>query len=160
MAAKTGLLTIGLEPHPNTSLPLNLPQAEKAAQTFAAGAVLQLSSGYLIGSTTGTLSTGYGIAMNDGQNLTSDGDAKASLYRFRPGQAVIGTMNGTFAQTDIGLEATIAQASGGIPTFTQAGSSGTWRIQGLAPGWDVGDTNARIVAMPMDSFIEQGGGNE
>src|SRR5512139_2163579 len=158
--AQTGRTDIGLEPHPNNTLPLNMPQAEKAAQTFAAGAVLQLSSGYLIGSATGTLSTGYGIAMNDGQNLTSDGDAKASIWRFRQGDMYIGTMNGTFAQTDIGLEATIAQASGGIPTFTQAGSSGTWRIIGLAPGWSVGDTNARIVAIPMDSFIEQGGGNE
>lgn len=159
MAAKTGLLTIGLAPHPANYI-LNLPQAEKAAQTFKTGAVLQLSSGYLIGSTTGTLSTGYGIAMNPGQDLASDGAAKASIYRFAQGQMVEGTMNGTFAQTDIGLEATIAQASGGIPTFTQAGSSGTFRIIGLADGWNVGDTNARIIAIPMDSFIEQGGGNE
>lgn len=157
--AKTGVLTIGLAPHPANYI-LNVPQAEKAGQTFATGAVLQLSSGYLIGSTTGTLSTGYGIAMDAGQDLATDGEAKATLYRFKQGEMVEGTMNGTFAQTDIGLEATIAQASGGIPTFTQAGSSGTFRIIGLAPGWDVGDTNARIFAIPMDSFIEQGGGNE
>src|SRR5688572_3496800 len=144
MAAQTGLLTIGLAPHPANSI-LNIPQAEKAAQVFVTGAVLQLSSGYLIGSATGTLSTGYGIAMEPGQDLAADGDAKASIYRFKQGEMVIGTMNGTFAQTDIGLEATIAQAATGIPTFTQAGSSGTFRIIGLAPGWNVGDTNARII---------------
>lgn len=159
MAAKTGRTDIGLAPYPFGDI-LNIPQAEKAAQTFASGAVLQLSSGYLIGSATGTLSTGYGIAIEAGQNLATDGAAKASIYRFQIGRMYIGTMNGTFAQTDIGLEATIAQAAGGIPTFTQAGSSGTWRIIGLASGWNVGDTNARIVAIPMDSFVEQGGGNE
>jgi len=159
MAAKTGVLTIGLAPHPANYI-LNVPQAEKLGQEHATGAVLQLSSGYLIGSTTGTLSTGYGIAMEAGHDTVADGEVRASIYRFKQGEMVEGTMEGTFAQTDIGLEATIAQAAGGIPTFTQAGSSGTFRIIGLAPGWNVGDTNARIFAIPMDSFIEQGGGNE
>lgn len=158
--AKTGRTDIGLAVHPATYV-LNEPQAEKAAQTFAAGAVLQLSSGYLIGSATGTLSTGYGIAMYDGQDLAADGDAKASIFRFEQGKMYEGTLNGVFAQTSIGTTAKIAQASGGIPTFTvETGSDKRWRIQGLAPGWDVGDTNARIYAIPMDSFIEQGGGNE
>lgn len=157
--ARTGRTDIGLAPHPATYV-LNVPSDEKAGETFVSGAVLQMSSGFLTGATTGTLSTGWGIAMLPGQDLDDDGDAKASNYRFEQGKMYEGTLNGVLAQANLGQEATIAQASGGIPTFTAAGSSGTWRIVGPAPGWAVGDTNARIFAIPMDSFIEQGGGNE
>lgn len=158
--AKTGRTDLGLSPHPATYV-LNVPQAEKAGQVFAAGAVLQLSSGYLIGSATGTLSTGYGIAIDSGQDLAADGDAKASIYRFEQGAMYEGTLNGVLAQANIGTTAKLAQASGGIPTFTvETGGTQKWRIVGPAPGWEVGDTNARIYAIPFDSFIEQGGGNE
>lgn len=158
--AQTGRTDIGLAPHPDTYV-LNVPQKEKAGQTFAKGAVLQLSSGYLNGEATGTLSTGYGIAMYEGQDLDNDGDEAASVFRFEQGKMYEGTLNGVYAQTYNGTTAKLAQASGGIPTFTVEVSSGMkWRIVGTAPGWNVGDTNARIYAIPFDSFIEQGGGNE
>lgn len=158
--AKTGRTDIGLSPHPHTYI-LNVPQPEKASQTFASGAVLQLSAGFLIGSGTGTLSTGYGIAIDAGQDFAEDGDGKASNFRFEQGQMYEGTLNGVLAATDIGTTAKLAQAAGGIPTFTvETGGTQKWRIVGPAPGWEVGDTNARIYAIPFDSFIEQGGGNE
>jgi hypothetical protein len=158
--AKTGSTSIGLAPHPGYEI-FNESQAEKAGQVHASGAVAQLGAdGFMIASATGTLSTGYGISMEAGQDLATDGAAKMSLHRFEQGKKYIGTLNGVFAQTDIGSEATIAQASGGIPTFTKTGGTGTWRIVELIPGWEIGDTNVRIGAIPKDSFIEQGGGNE
>lgn len=159
--AQTGSTEIGFTPYHDAWKNSNVPQPEKAGQTHQKGAIVQLSGGYAITSGTGTLSTGYGIAISAGQDLDADGDADMPIWPFKQGEKIVATLNGVYLQTYNGTTAKVAQASGGIPTLTVEVSSGMkFRIVKPAPGWNVGDTNARVIAIPFDSFIEQGGGNE
>lgn len=138
-----------------------IPMPEAASQTTSViGAIAQLSSGYMIGSGSGDLTSGWGFTIEAFHNVAASGDNKISLMRFRQGEEFEATLNGVLAATDVGTTAKVTQTSG-VPTLTvDTGAGKRFRITRVAPGWAVGDTNARIYAVPFDSFIEQGGGNE
>ena len=159
--AQTGRTDIGFTLPRADAGPNVYSQPEKASETFPIGAVLQMSSSVLT-APSGDITSAYGIAINAGQNLASNGDANAEVYRFEQGREYEGTFSGTLAAANLPSGASntvkVTQTSG-VPVFA-ADAGGKWRVSRAAPGWAVGDTNPRIYAIPFDSFVQAGGGNE
>ena len=153
--AQTGRTDIGVTLAPGND-GLNEPLDEKAAQTWPIGAIVQESGGYAIVGPDGALTTGYGFAMDEGQDLATDGAAKASIQRFVQGGRYVMTLAGVLDVTDVLAVARVNQTTG-VPLLTIDGA-GTWIVIGPAPGWAHGDTTARVICTPKDSFVEGGGG--
>jgi hypothetical protein len=158
--ALTGRTDIGFHTTPSTYA-LNVPQPENAAETFTSGAVLQMVTGELT-APSGDITSGYGIAYTVGGNLAADGDDTTGVFRFEQGKMYEGTFSGTLAEANLpGGASNIVKVTqtAGVPLFI-ADAGGKWRVIRATPGWAVGDTNPRIQAIPFDSFIQAGGGNE
>lgn len=155
--AQTGITNVPMSPAPHPYAFVQ-PLPEVSGQTFPHGCIVQQTAGSLAGTGTGVLTSFWGVAVNNGQDLATDGAAKCAAFRFQkgPGHEFIGVLVGVLGTAHMGGTAAVSQNSAGIAVLTfgtGVSASSSVRIQRPAPGWAIGDENALVYFIPLDAAI-------
>lgn len=119
---------------------LNILEANSS--TYKKGAFLVLTSNRVAEAAadpTGVLA----IATRDGQNGT---DKYTEVWPAKAGVLFEGTLTGVVATTDIGINVGVAKdGTTSYWNLVVAETEDTVTIKSLAPGYEIGDTNARVL---------------
>ena len=162
--ATTGKTSIPVEPASRKVGAKLLGVPEASALTYPKGDLMIRSGGFLTPAATGCVSTGMvGFAARSGQNGTSDGAKKGSIWKIQHDQAFKVVLGGTWTETLRGATCAISRGSGAsigairatTGTAVSASSCG-WIVDGL--DWDNGplangDVNAVVLFVPADAAI-------
>lgn len=97
----------------------------------------------------------YGISLSEGNN-GSAGANKCQVFPIKKGSRWSIVLDGTLALTDLGTAVGILKdATTGYWYAAVADSGDQVFIHGIAPGWDVGDTKARVIVEFLDTNLQQ-----
>lgn len=138
---------------------------EKAAQTWGAGNLITVdANGYVEGQFGVDQATFWGVALNAGQNLTNSGDRRCEVIRLDPTMVFIGTvvtganvdyviaLADTYGPMGLNYDATVKRFY--LDAAEQGTADDRVLVLGLAPGSNIGDTNAQVYCKFLAASIQ------
>jgi hypothetical protein len=138
---------------------------EKATQTWGAGALVCVDTNGFVELQSGADQVTYwGVGLNPGQNLAASGDKRCEVIRLDPTMVFIATVVGAANADYVLLPADVYGTMGlnydattkrfYLDASEQAGADDRVTVLGLAPGSNVGDTNAQVYCKFLASSIQ------